>query len=204
MIIPSLESDSFDYDVLARATNTIKGVEGFTCEIGVRMGGGSSVIIQSCIDNNDKRIHIGIDPYGNINYVDSDVACKRLDYTNDMKMKALEIIYRWCNEKKAEFLFFNMEDTEFFNRFSDGIPVYNQEKTIINSYALVHFDGPHSVACLKKEVEFFSTRTPVGGAWVFDDVGTYNHGQIEEVLIPLNFKKAEVGEKGRKISYIRI
>lgn len=197
-----LETDSLDYDVLTRAATKIKGVPGFTCEIGVRKGGGSSAIMKACIDNEDKRVHVGIDPYGNIKYVDSDTVIRRLDYTNDMKTRAMASIYKWCVDHSAEFLFFNMEDTEFFKRYADGVPVYNEYKTILNTYALVHFDGPHSVECIKAEIEFFAPRTPVGGVWVFDDVRVYDHAQIEEALS--GFQKIEVGAAGRKISYVKI
>jgi len=174
-------TDSTDYPVLYDAAQAIKGVEGFTCELGVYYGGSSALIVQACIDNDDPRIHVGIDPYGNIEFADPRGAPddKVRGYPNSIKHSALPDLFKFFSIKQVEFLFFNMEAAEFFQRFADGIPVYNQCKTIINSYALVHFDTPASMDGSTKiaEAEFFQSRTPVGGIWVFDDVGTGTKGE---------------------------
>ena len=62
----NIEGDTYQeaYDLLKKYAKTIKGVDGLTCEIGVRRGLGSKSIMEGCIENNDKRTHICIDPYG--------------------------------------------------------------------------------------------------------------------------------------------
>jgi hypothetical protein len=84
-----------------------------------------------------------------------------------------------------------MEDTEFFMRFEDGVPVYNEYKQILKDYALVFFDGPHDVPSVLKEISFFSSRTPVGGIWVFDDITYYDHDVVEKVIFNLGFQPME-------------
>ena len=181
-----LETDGRDYEALYDAAQMIKGVPGFTCELGTRKGGSCAIIIQACIDNNDKRIHVGIDPFGNIEFYHPDAhgGKMRSDYTNKMKQESLPILYKFCADREVEFLFFNLESTEFFKRFADGIPVYNEYKRIVNEYALVFYDAPPSKDGKTKmeEAEFFYPRTPVGGVWVFDDVSMYDHGWIDDRL----------------------
>jgi isopropylmalate/homocitrate/citramalate synthase len=36
----------------------------------------------------------------------------------------------------------NPKDTEFFKRYCDGIPIYDEYKRIVNKYAMVFLDGP--------------------------------------------------------------
>ena len=200
-----LQTDGLEYEILYDAAQEIKGVNGFTCELGVRCGGSSAMIIQSCIDNDDKRIHVGIDPYGNIEFSHpwstAENKMMRSDWTNKMKQESLPKLFQFCNEKEVEFLFFNLESTEFFKRFSDGIPVYNEYKRIINQYAFVFFDAPPSPDGKTKieECEFFQSRTPIGGVWVFDDVGIYQHDNVHQRLI--NEWGFEIFQKGWKWSY---
>jgi cephalosporin hydroxylase len=96
-----------------------------------------------------------------------------------------------------------MEDTEFFKRFEDGVPTYkNTEKSIENKYALVHFDGPHAVSDIIREVDFFSSRMSVGGFFVFDDtyVGYYDHDKVEKFIFELGDFEL-VGKEKHKASY---
>jgi hypothetical protein len=65
---------------------------------------------------------------------------------------------RICQGKKVNFQFFNLEDTEFFERYAEGVPVYNQVKTIWKTYSFVHFDGPHAFDSLMTEIDFFYKR----------------------------------------------
>lgn len=200
--IKLLQTDSSDYDILYNACKMIKGVEGLTCEIGVRRGGGSSIIMGTAIEIDDRRVHIGIDPYGNIDYPGGDGRCEKFDYTNQMKMVALSEIYNWCLCYEYEFIFFNLEDAEFFKRFADGIPLYNEYKSLVNKYALVFFDGPHSVETILPEIQFFNERTPKGGMWIFDDISSYNHDVIEKELFKFGFEKYE--STNQKASYKKI
>lgn len=196
-----LEVDSEEYDILIEAVIATRGVPGISCEIGVRGGGSSSIIMLCYHINSDDRYHIGIDPYGNIDYVENDTSTAKYDYTNDMKIQALADIHQWCMKHRVQFQLFNMEDVEFFKRFSDGVPVYNETKSIINRYCLVFFDGPHSVRSVKKEVEFFRHRTPKGGAWVFDNIDVYDHQQIHNLITGWGMKEGRRGTS--KVSYFK-
>lgn len=197
-----LETDSKEYEILIDSIIEIKGVEGITCEIGLRSGGGSTIIMAAGLINDDKRLHIAIDPYGNIDYLGADntAACKH-DYTNNMKLLTLYNIYKFCCQYGSDFLFFNMEDIEFFKRYADGIPIYNETKSIVSKYALIFFDGPHTTDAIQREIEFFKGKTPIGGIWVFDDVSAYNRKKIDDLVKSWGFKVFKQGNT--KMSYIK-
>ena len=102
-----------------------------------------------------------------------------------------------------ECLYFPLEDTEFFKRYSDGIPIYNEYKKIINTYALVFFDGPHTSNLVKIEFDFFKDKIPKGGVLIFDDIYQYPHmDTLDEYILSNGFKLLEKGNV--KISYIKI
>jgi len=201
-----LEVDSQDYHVLSNAVKRVKNVPGIICEIGTRRGGSMKIIIDTLLENNDNdRNIVGIDPYGNIDYQVNEVDKKKIDYTNNMRNQTLSSLYNYVTNKRVNLLMLILEDTEFFEKFKNGIPFYNEEKIILNQYALVYFDGPHSTELIMKEIEFFNERTPIGGYWVFDDVdnGFYPHNeQIEPWLLNNGYKMVE---KTRcKASYVKL
>ncbi len=197
-----LETDSKEYEILVAACKEIGGVPGLTCEIGVRQGGSSQLIMKSCHEAGDPRTHVGIDPFGNILYELKEELPVRMDYTNEMKLNMLASLYAWCRKVGADFIFMPLEDSEFFTRFADGVPLYSETKTLINEYALVFFDGPHSVKAVRSEIEFFAERTPTGGVWVFDDLEYYPHMEkLDAVIQDLGFKILKQG--AYKISYKR-
>lgn len=199
--------DQLEQQLLYNAAISIKEVEGIICEIGMREAGGLSVVMTGCVDNNDTdRIFIAIDPYGNIPYNWQENHNVITDYTNDMKNRALKNVYSFCQLKNLNFNLYCMEDTEFFERFKDGIPVYkNSKKSIENKYALVHFDGPHKVADIITEVDFFMDKMSVGGMFIFDDayVGYYDHDKVEDHLLKSGLFEL-VGKETHKASYKRI
>ena len=198
-----MPTDSHEYHILKNATIAIKNVKGMTCELGVRRGGGTKTIIDALIDNDDLyRHHICVDPYGNIEYNDGN-AVTRYDYTNDMKNDCLLQLYNYCHSKPINLHFFVLEDTEFFKRYSDGIPVYNVHKYLLDKYALVHFDGPHDSLSINKEVFFFKDKCNIGSIFVFDDLDNYKHDlTVEPNILKSGF---EIFEKGNnKASYIKV
>lgn len=202
LTVIDLPGDSQNYEVIAKAVEHSKDVPGLTCEIGLRRGGGTKVIVDTLSRLGIKKAHIAIDPYGNIEYKPDDEHSLRLDYTNAMRDEALPQIYSYCKMKGINFIFFNMEDSEFFERFSDGVPIYNYFKTKINSYSMVHFDGPHDYTSIAYEVQWFGARTPQGGTWVFDDIHDYDHKRLEESdIFPAGFTK--LLEEGRKAAYVK-
>ena len=186
--IPELPTDSANYEVLSDAVERIKAVEGLTCEIGLRRGGGSKYIIDALKATQQTKTHIAIDPFGNIEYPEGDDdRIIRCDYTNTMRDDCLVNLYLYCLQQQQPFIFFNLEDTEFFARFADGVPVYQETKQLVNRYALVHFDGPHTVRHLKVEIDFFQSRSPEGAVWIFDDVKLYNHADIHAYVRELGW-----------------
>lgn len=197
-----LEGDSLDYDLLYRAASSAIGTDGLYCEIGVRRGGSLRYIIDALHDSNSGLRHlVAMDPYGNIDYNATQQYRGKLDYTNEMKNESMPNIYNYAYGKNVNLVFFNLEDTEFFRRFETGVPVYNQQKNIINKYAFVFFDGPHDSDSLLAEVDFFLPRSSPGTVYVFDDVATYPHNIIHNYILDRGFEVLEVGRQGRKISY---
>lgn len=168
-----MQRDSRDYHVLENAVIKSKDIEGMTCEIGVREGGGTECILNALKDK--KKVHIAIDPFGNIEYKHWETKTERLDYTNEMKNRMLVKLYEYASKHKHEVLFFPLEDTEFFKRYADGVPVYNKVKQILSTYSLVFLDGPHTTELVKEEFDFFKSRIAMGGCIVFDDINQYPH-----------------------------
>jgi hypothetical protein len=175
-----LETDSFDYEVLTEAVKLVANVPGMTCEVGLRAGGGSQFIMQGLKDTNQEKTHIAIDPYGNIEYEAHDNVFGRIGYTNELRDDCMVNIYRIAQQLSINFLFFPLEDTEFFKRYSDGVPIYQYNKTINNQYSLVLFDGPHATTSVVAEFNFFNERAPSGAVFVFDDITHYDHNSVEK------------------------
>lgn len=185
---PKLQIDSpiETYEIMTQHIKTLKGVEGLSCEIGLRRGGGTKVILDAFTDNDDKRVHVCIDPYGNIIYNDI-VGPHRSDYTDDMKNETLAELYRYAFDKRINILFFNMEDSEFYRRFTDGVPVYDQEKIMMNSYCFVHVDGQHDTESVKLAANFFIPRMSIRGLLVFDNTDHYDHSPIHNLMLSNKF-----------------
>ena len=156
-----LPGDSLDYDLLYRAASKACESEGLFCEIGTRLGGSLKYIIDAVQNSNKFRHIVAIDPYGNIDYFAGDNDNRKFDYTNNMKNEAMPNIYSYAKNKPVNISFFNLEDTEFFNRFNTGVPVYNEFKEVLNKYAFVFFDGPHDKESVLTEVVWFLTRTRI-------------------------------------------
>jgi len=205
-----LNENGRDYHILTNATKLIKGVPGLTGEVGLREGGGSKYIIDALLENGDLgRTHIAIDPYGSIPYCQSE-ANQELEhgagngpYPNQMMKKALSELYGYINNKEIEVLFFPLEDTEFFDRYGAGVPVYsNGKKELINCYALMYLDGPHSLDSTMRETIFFAKRSVTGSVLVFDDVENYyDHGSIKSYLENNGWK--EIEPPASKASYVK-
>jgi hypothetical protein len=197
-----MNCDSREYNILTEAVQMITQVDGLTCEIGVREGGGTKHILDTLKQTKQNKIHIAIDPFGNIDYAHWETKNEKVDYTNKMKNNMLKNLYTYCSENNMECLFFPLEDTEFFKRYSDGIPVYDNYKTLVNTYSLVFFDGPHTSEIVKNEFDFFKNKIPIGGVLIFDDIDQYPHMTLLDLYIQQhNFKLLKKGSC--KISYIK-
>jgi hypothetical protein len=197
-----MNTDSREYYILKTAAEKIKEIDGLTCEIGVREGGGTKIILDALKATNQKKVHIAIDPFGNIDYEHWEIRKEKLDYTNTMKNKMLKNLYEYCSNNNMEVLFFPLEDTEFFKKYADGVPIYNEYKQVINTYSLVFFDGPHTTKLVRDEFDFFRDKIPIGGMLVFDDIDQYPHMySLDSYIQSYNFKIYENGSC--KISYIK-
>lgn len=183
-----LEENGHDYHILEEATEQILSVPGLTLEIGLRAGGGTKRILETLARApHQPRTHIALDPYGQIPYnLTEHRRGLILDYTNQMKNEAMIGIHQLCMQyPHINFLFFPLEDTEFFSRFANGVPLYfDQRKEIVNQYALVHFDGPHTTEQTLLEAVFFAQRAAPGAVFVFDDVnGFYHHDVVQRWML---------------------
>lgn len=181
-----IDSPIETYDVMKKYIQHLKGIEGLSCEIGLRRGGGTKVIVDTFIDNNDKRVHICIDPYGNIIYTDI-VGPHRSDYTNSMKNETLAELYSYARDKNVDIIFFNLEDSEFYRRYCDGVPVYNEDKSYVNNYCFVHVDGQHENEAVKLAANFFIPRMSINGIIIFDNTDHYDHGPTHSLLLNNKF-----------------
>lgn len=187
----NLPGDSADYHLLTKGIELSKDVPGMTCEIGLRQGGGTKFIIDAIAQYCPGKTHIAIDPYGSILYELKENHFVRLDYTNEMRDECLKNVYAYCQEKKVNFLFFNLTDLDFFERYQHGIPIYDIERRVEKKYSFVFFDGPHSLLAIMFELLFFMDRITKGACFVFDDVSTtdvyYDHKVIHSYLLSIGF-----------------
>jgi len=220
------ETDSVEYNILENATKLIKGTPGAVVEIGTRRAGSTKKMIDTLVANDDtNRAFFCIDPYGNIDYPYTNKGLKyhyseqavkegdpesteiftniKLDYDNTMRNRIVPSLYYYAYNAGLEFTFFCLEDSEFFKRYADGVPVYNEHKHMVNQYALVFFDGPHTNEAVREEVKFFEPRTIKGSVFVFDDIWMMDHDKvIEEYLFENGWKVLEKTE--HKASYCKV
>jgi hypothetical protein len=218
-------TDSQEYEILVEAANQAKDVPGAAIEIGTRRGGSAKMIMDALRGGIPNRPMFCIDPYGNIEIectnlnmtihnpdraIEGDKMSKeitspqRFDYDNTMRNRIIPSLYFYGYQAGFDFSFFCLEDTEFFKRYSDGVPTYNNQKEIVNQYAFVFFDGPHDNATLDLETKFFLERAPVGSVFVYDDIWMYDHDIIvEEKLFAAGFetiKKGAIKASYKKVS----
>lgn len=207
--------DSSEYEILAEATQAIVGVPGAIVEIGTRRGGSAKLIMDVLESLNDtNRPFFCIDPYGNIDYVQTNRSITKhnpeipvegdpdsveltkaikLDYDNNMRNRVIPSLYYYAYQRGFDFTFFCLEDTEFFKRYADGVPLYNEVKRVESNYALVFFDGPHNSESMVMETQFFVERTNTGSVLVFDDIWMYDHDMIEQMIFDAGFKTITKG-----------
>jgi hypothetical protein len=201
-MITDIEGDSYDYELLDSAVKRIKNPIGSSFEIGVRRGGGSKTIIDAYRKYHPKLtdlIHVGLDPYGNLPYNFSETRknSKNLDYSNLMKRETIKNFAR----KYQEFHFVNLDTYEFFKRFSDGYPVYQKKKIIINKFEIVHFDGLHDLKNVTLEVEYFLRHLSEHTIFIFDDIDAFDMEKIGMLLQNNNFKVFESKERKASFEY---
>jgi len=182
-----IKGDSVEYNKLAEWVKTLPiyteaPAQILTCEIGVREGLGSQIIM----DEITRRLpgvrykHIGIDPYGNLPYqhYDHSPGEEIYDYTDKMKDQMIKDFGRY-----PEFKFHNITDTEFMNKHPE-----------IGPFDFVHFDGPHMTKDVLTESIWFANRSRRGTRFVFDDYTKYEMDQVAYCLTYFGFKTMEAGE----------
>jgi|TARA_R110000803_G_scaffold61042_1_gene120731 hypothetical protein len=177
-----IKGDSTEYEIIQQACDSL-GDNLFTVEVGVREGKGSQVILESLKSKN--HWHIGIDPYGDINYKHFDNPNITWNgstdaplYPNKMKSQLSKDLSDYEN-----FSLFHMEDDEFMKRFHDGVPIYKNGKELKTKYDLIFLDGPHTTLAVLKEAIFFAERSKPGTVIIFDDYPAYDMDLILKVIV---------------------
>ena len=175
-----IRGDSSDYELLNKWTKGFDCQGYKSCEIGVREGLGSKIIMDNVVNN---YIHVGVDPYGNLKYQHYDNTGEyTCDYTDEMRDTMLNDFYQYRNNGK--FALCNMTDTQFMN----------DSEHRFSKFAFVHFDGPHMTKDVITEAVWFATRTAPITRFVFDDYTKYEMPLIETMLKTYGFNNVEQGK----------
>jgi hypothetical protein len=182
----TIRGDSTEYELLKKWCETLpfftepKSVT--TCEIGVREGLGSKVIMLGLKARIGKipYQHIGIDPYCNLKYQHYDNSAEyTADYTDSMRLEMQKDF-----SDHNEFTFFHMKDIDYMNYFATQPLVYD----------LVHFDGPHMTKDVIREAVWFADRSRKGTRFIFDDYKKYGMEDISKALVYFGFNILDSGE----------
>lgn len=182
----AIRGDSVEYDLLKKWCETLPFFEEpksvTTCEIGVREGLGSQVImmgLKARIGNKPYE-HIGVDPYNNLKYQHYDDSPEyQCDYTDEMRQ---QMVNDFANNKS--FNFYHMTDIQYMNLFSSTDKIFD----------LVHFDGPHMTKDVIREAVWFADKSRKGSRFIFDDYKKYGMEDIAKALDYWDFKVIQSGE----------
>jgi hypothetical protein len=199
-----LPTDSTEYELLREAAALGAGVPGMGCELGVRRGGGSRMIMDEFIKAGVYKNHVMVDPWGDIDYLTNEKLVRHTytDYTNEMRNVCMVELYSHYMTKPVNPIVIMLEDSEFFKRYADGVPCYNDKgKVLETAYCMVHLDGPHDSTVVNTEVDFFAPRMNPGAMLVCDDTNLYAHWENSHPHILQNFDEYKRGN--RKIVYRR-
>jgi hypothetical protein len=202
-----LAGDSQEYEILKRAAHRAASIpDAMTCEIGLRMGGGSKAIIDGLKSNKDfhqGQVHVAIDPYGQLYYPTPD-GNPHLgnDYSNGMRDCCLSLLHSYALTSGVNLLYFPLADYDFFERFFDGVPVYEMgTRRLMNTYSLVHVDGVHTYESVWHASMFFQDKTVPGSIIVYDDCAWYDWKHMDRILQGTGWSILEQG--CYRISYIK-
>ena len=185
-----IKGDSSEYELLEKWTRTLPltaGQKVVTVEIGVREGLGSKIIMDAIhLRGFTDYKHMGIDPYGNLNYQHYDTSPSyTADYTEGMRLTLQKDLSDYgC------FDLFHMTDTEFMSRYQD-----------LKKFNLVHFDGPHMTRDVAQEIMYFAPRADRQAHFIFDDHPTYDMKYLSTMLGWYGFMEHESGT--HKVCYRR-
>ena len=184
-----IRGDSTDYDLLDKWSKGFDCQGYKTCEIGVREGLGSKIIMDNVRNN---YIHVGVDPYGDLVYQhcddQPDLTWHGFEkgvaptYPDSMRDQLLYDFKPYRNE--GRFTLCNMTDTKFMND--------TEHKN--STFAFVHFDGPHMTRDVITEAIWFANRSAPHTRFVFDDHNEYAMSVIANSLLYFDFKTKEMGQ----------
>ena len=201
-----IEWDSFAYEILYNAAVETKSVEGLVCEIGLRMGFGTFVMMHAALDSGQpNRKFVAVDPFGDILYVTANMAPHHSDYTNSMRSRCLKALYNWTYDSQMNLNFLCMTNDQYFQRFADGVPFYEGEEQIISKYSIAFLDGPKSDVITAHEIDFFGPRMSIGGRIIIDDIGHrwLNEPALEAHAAKYNLELDERTRTMHKWSFIK-
>lgn len=170
-----LGTDSLDYDILREGVQMAPNGYYLAAEIGVREGGSSQMLMQELQAKKFRGMFVLIDHYGGMPQWHSDQHCVVLDYDNQMRNRALAMLYLLATKHAVNFQFFNLSDEDFFEHFPNGVPIYSGGVRMeVNQYCFAHLDGPHHVELVEKEAHWFGERMVKGGIIVTDDIQLFD------------------------------
>ena len=177
----TIEGDSKEYELLTKWAKDFDCQGYNTCEIGVRKGLGSKIIMDNC---KNYHVHIGVDCYGNLPYQHYDVDKRGktiYDYTDEMRDELIKDMTPY----QAKFHLANMKDSEF---------MMNAD-FMYSKYAFVHLDGPHMTRDVMTEAIWFANRAAPHTRIVIDDYTKLATDQVAFSLTYFGFKTIEAGEE---------
>tara|TARA_R100001163_G_C5017144_1_gene161095 strand:- start:134 stop:727 length:594 start_codon:yes stop_codon:yes gene_type:complete len=195
-----IRGDSVEYELLKKWCETLpfydKPKSVTTCEIGVREGLGSQIIMMTITPRIGKvdYQHYAIDPYNDLEYqhVDGKASWKETGtkpptYSNSMRDQMVKDF-----SGNPYFKFYNMTDTDYMN-------IFNLSNTVFD---LVLLDGPHTTKDILREALWFADRSRVGTRIIVDDYWVANYDVIKGSLLYWNFKPIEQGKS--KVCFERV
>ena len=208
-----IKGDSEEYELLEYAVEQCYKLNNpnyiLTCEIGIREGLGSKRMMDLLTTKNHKtHYHIGIDPYGSLEYPHFDDPNKWNDnresrtvaidpggtgatYSNTMRDQLKEDFLPYPN-----FHLMNMTDLKFMELYSKGLPgYYDNYPCICSEYSCVHFDGPHRTTDILRQALFFCDRSHIGTTFCFDDYQIFNMELIQCVCMAFGFEEIKKGKQ---------
>ena len=184
-----IRGDSVEYDLLQKWAKNFDCDGYYSCEIGVREGLGSKIIMDNVINN---YMHIGIDPYGDLVYQHTDDQANRTwhgfkkgdapTYPDSMRDTLLKDLLPYRNQGK--FRLANMT-YELFMTHPE-----HQDMT----FAFVFFDGPHTNRDVLTEAVRFANRSAPHTRFVFDDTNCYQMSTIAYALTFFGFECHGMGD----------
>jgi hypothetical protein len=194
-----IKGDSTEYHLITEQIGKLKLDQvTLTCEIGLREGLGSKIIMDAILDSKPKLYkHVAVDPYNNLSYEHYDNEGSVVaGYTEEMKQKTVSYLY----QNYPDFDFFHMTDDYYFKTMGEGHQfVLNQQLVLFGLYQVVHLDGPHTTKAVIDELSFFIPRMASKGLIIIDDFKDLQMGIVDMLLKTYNFNVAVKGDN--KIIY---